>query len=327
MLLAIVGAVMLIDRQIGFLFEYIIFMVAPVVIVIYTVMYSLKDGGILCFGLMVLGILFGSTSAYVYMPLSIIVGLGLGICIKKELNRNILLLVTMILYILGEVIITFAVMPILGIDLAAQMNELSAALTEYGMMDSLSLISNNVSTLLVVVYVASVIITGALEGFFTYFVSLILLKRLKIKDIGVSNALDLRMSPAMAYILFVLSIGMFVLGRVPVMLEKYEMLYYILICISFMATIALFYYGYIFATIYLKLFFGKKSVFFLILLVIFLFPTSYLVLMIVGFLYGAGPLRRVLEDKMELARQIEKERQLRKKEQENRESDTDEKKQ
>ncbi|MBR2577612.1 MAG: DUF2232 domain-containing protein [Erysipelotrichaceae bacterium] len=306
MLLAIVGAVMLIDRQIGFIFEYFIFMVAPVVVVIYTVMYTLQDGGILCFGLLVLGILFGSTSAYVYMPLSIIVGLGLGIAIKKDLNRNLLMLVTMVLYIIGEVVITFVVFPILGIDLAAQISELNTALTEYGMMEQLSLISGNVSTLLAVIYVASVIITGALEGFFTYFVSIVLLKRLRIKDIGISNALDLKMSPAMAYVLFIMSIGMFVLGRVPAMLEKHEMLYYILICISFMATIVLFYYGYIYATIYLRLFMGKKSVILLILFIIFLFPASYIILMVTGFLYGAGPLRRKLEERMSMVNNNEK---------------------
>ena len=60
MLLAIIGAAMLIDRQLSFLFENFIFMAVPVIIIIYSTMYTVGDGGILCFGVLVMGILFGS---------------------------------------------------------------------------------------------------------------------------------------------------------------------------------------------------------------------------------------------------------------------------
>ena len=47
MLLAIVGALMLINRQLSYMFEELIVMMAPVVIIIYSTMYDLKDGAIL----------------------------------------------------------------------------------------------------------------------------------------------------------------------------------------------------------------------------------------------------------------------------------------
>ena len=78
MLLAIVGALMLLDRQFSYLFDVYIVMMIPVVIIIYAAMYELKDGGILCVCLGILTFIIGSSSLnYVfYVPLGIIVGLG-----------------------------------------------------------------------------------------------------------------------------------------------------------------------------------------------------------------------------------------------------------
>ena len=201
MLLAIVGALMVIDRQLSFVFENFIFMAAPVVVIIYAVMYSIRDGAVLCFGLLVIGVLFGSTAAYLYMPLAAIVGLGFAYGVKKDMNRRSLLIIAVALYVIGEVAITFAFMPLLGIDVATQISETSVLFEGDGVKEALSLISNNIESFMVMLFVASILLMGALEGFFTYFVSIVLLKRLKIKDIGISNALDLRISPALCSIL------------------------------------------------------------------------------------------------------------------------------
>ena len=70
MLLAIVGALMLLDRQFSYLFDVYIVMMIPVVIIIYAAMYELKDGGILCVCLGILTFIIGSSSLnYVfYVP-------------------------------------------------------------------------------------------------------------------------------------------------------------------------------------------------------------------------------------------------------------------
>ncbi|MBQ1448345.1 MAG: DUF2232 domain-containing protein [Erysipelotrichaceae bacterium] len=299
MLLAIVGALMVIDRQLSFVFENFIFMAAPVVVIIYAVMYSIRDGAVLCFGLLVIGVLFGSTAAYLYMPLAAIVGLGFAYGVKKDMNRRSLLIIAVALYVIGEVAITFAFMPLLGIDVATQISETSVLFEGDGVKEALSLISNNIESFMVMLFVASILLMGALEGFFTYFVSIVLLKRLKIKDIGISNALDLRISPALSYVLFLLAAFMYLLPQLSFLQEKSEVLYYVLMCASLIATFILLYYGYIFATVYLRLLMGKKSIFILLLLIFVLFPTSLLVLVLLGFLYGAGPLRTVVENKIE----------------------------
>ncbi|MBR3227905.1 MAG: DUF2232 domain-containing protein, partial [Erysipelotrichaceae bacterium] len=235
MLLAIIGALMVIDRQLSFMFENFIFMAAPVVVIIYAVMYTIKDGAILCFGLLVIGILFGSASAYLYMPLAAIVGLGFAYGVKKDLNRRYLLLIAVALYIIGEVAITFAFMPLLGVDVPTQINEISVLFEGNGIKEALSLVTNDIASFMVMIFVSSILLMGALEGFFTYFVSIVLLKKLKIKDIGIANALDLRISPVLSYVLFILTALMYVMPQLSFLQEKYETFYYILMCISLMS--------------------------------------------------------------------------------------------
>ena len=296
MLLAIIGALMLIDRQLSFLFEDLIVLAVPVVIVIYSTMYSVKDGALLCFGLGILTVLFGSTLTYIYMPVSCVVGLGMSIGVKKNLDRRKLSIIAIILYVIGEVIATFVVMPIIGIDLASQVGQLSALLDQYGLTSQMSALNINVPSFLIVMYIASTIIVGILEGYLTSLLTTMLLKRLKIKDIGISSIMDLKISPVTTYILFALSILMFT--NIMALKDKNEILVYVVMCISFMAMLVLVYYGYIFCLIFGKMMFGKKALIFILLFLLFLFPTSFFVLMIIGFLYGAGPLRNFLERKL-----------------------------
>lgn len=296
MLLAIIGAVMLIDRQLSFLFEDLIILLVPVVIVIYSTMYEIKDGALFSFGLGALTILFGSTISYIYMPLSVAVGLGMSFCVKKNFDRRRLSIVAIVLFTIGEVVATFIVFPLIGIDFASQLKELGDLLNQNGLSTALQTTGINLPSFLAVVYVCTTVIVGVLEGYLTSLITTLLLRRLKVKDIGISNIMDLKISPVASYILFGVSMLSFI--NLSGLREKYEILTYVLMCISVMAAMVLAYYGYIFLIIYGRLTIGKKALIFIILGIILLFPLSVIALMIVGFLYGAGPLRRVIDEKI-----------------------------
>ena len=51
--------------------------------------------------------------------------------------------------------------------------------------------------------------------------------------------------------------------------------------------------------IYLKKKGGRVNIFLLLLAIFILMPFSYIILLVVGFLYGSGPLRRKLENEKE----------------------------
>ena len=71
---------------------------------------------------------------------------------------------------------------------------------------------------------------------------------------------------------------------------------YIIICLSSLASLVLAYYGYLFANIYYSKKYKRKNNLIVLLFTIFLFPFSYVVLIVLGFLYGSGPLRKYLEN-------------------------------
>ena len=92
-------------------------------------MYELKDGLVLSVSLLILGFLLGSTYTYINLPISVIVGVGYSMGIKKNLSKQKLLAISMMLFVIGEVIVTFIITPILGISLADQLNALQKAFT------------------------------------------------------------------------------------------------------------------------------------------------------------------------------------------------------
>lgn len=299
MMLAIIGALMLIDRQLSYFFSTFIIMMVPVVIAIYSTMYQIKDGGVLCVGLLALTLLFSDLYGYIYMPVSIVVGLGISVAIKKNLDRRKINLIAILLYVIAELLVVFLIYPLLGTSVSSQISALGTTYDEVlnalNMSNSFSLIVSNMSNFLLVMLIASTILMGALEGFMTSFITSVLLKRLKIKNIGMSTIYDLKMKPYVAYILIFLAALYLILFRIPNFYSEHETLSYILMCISSIASLALAYYGYIFCIIYFAARWGKRSPLILLLLILFLFPYSYIILLIVGYLYGSGPLRNYLE--------------------------------
>ena len=85
----------------------------------------------------------------------------------------------------------------------------------------------------------------------------------------------------------------------PFALMKSEFVKYSLMCLGVFSSLILFYYGYLFMIIYLKKKGGRVNIFLLLLAIFILMPFSYIILLVVGFLYGSGPLRRKLENEKE----------------------------
>ena len=75
-----------------------------------------------------------------------------------------------------------------------------------------------------------------------------------------------------------------------------ETIKYIFLVVSVVASLILAYYGYFFVILYIKKMNIKVNVFLVILAIFFLFPLSYIILIVVGFLYGSGPLRKIFEN-------------------------------
>lgn len=298
MLLAIVGALMLINRQLSYMFEELIVMMAPVVIIIYSTMYDLKDGAILSISLLILGFLLGSTYSYMYLPISVIVGLGYSFGIKKNFDKKKLLIIAIVLFLLGEVAITFVVSPLLGIDIASQVAEMKTIYTDIlsksGLKtDPMAQYGVSLNSLILVSLVLSTILIGIMEGLIIHILSIFLLYRFKIKTLNEGSIISFNLNPVVAYICFIATFGLYFINKIDNETVKLAV-----ITLAMIGMIILTYYGYIFTVMYIKLKTGKKSVAFIIVLaIIFTMPLSIIILTILGFLYGAGPLKNLLADR------------------------------
>ena len=296
MLLAIIGALMLLDRQFSYLFDVYIVMMIPVVIIIYAAMYELKDGGILCVCLLILTFIIGSSSFnyLLYAPLGIIVGLGYSYFLKKNANKQRLMLTSVVLYTIGEILITFVLMPLFGFDIIGQISSIKDTFVEITSGSGMDFSMINLDSLLPVAYVFSIILMGVMEGFLTHVVSLLLLRKFKIKDVDAGALLPIEPGTVLTYVCFGLVFVMFIYNNYLDRIVNIEIVKYIVLCTGMMAFLVLVYFGYIYLVVYLKIRFNRNMALFVILGIFFLFPFSLFILMIVGFLYGSGPLKKYI---------------------------------
>ena len=296
MLLAIIGALMLLDRQFSYFFDVYIVMIIPVVIIIYSAMHDIKDGAILSVCLLIITFIIGSSSFnyLCYVPLGIIVGLGYSFFLKKNYSKQVLLLASIILYTIGEIIVAFVLMPIFGIDLAAQINQLKDAFISSSSTLGMDLSLIDLNVILPLAIVLSTIFMGILEGFLTHVVTLMLLKKFKIKDIDNKSIVPLEPGTKLTYICIILVFLMMLSNRYLTNLISSETIKYILLSAGMIGFMILCYFGYIYLIIYFRIRFQKNMALYVILGTFLFFPLSLFVLMIVGFLYGSGPLKKYI---------------------------------
>lgn len=296
MLLAIIGALMLLDRQFSYFFDVYIVMIIPVVIIIYSAMHDIKDGAILSVCLLIITFIIGSSSFnyLCYVPLGIIVGLGYSFFLKKNYSKQVLLLASIILYTIGEIIVAFVLMPIFGIDLAAQINQLKDAFISSSSTLGMDLSLIDLNVILPLAIVLSTIFMGILEGFLTHVVTLMLLKKFKIKDIDNKSIVPLEPGTKLTYICIILVFLMMLSNRYLTNFISSETIKYILLSAGMIGFMILCYFGYIYLIIYFRIRFQKNMALYVILGTFLFFPLSLFVLMIVGFLYGSGPLKKYI---------------------------------
>ncbi len=297
MLLAIIGAAMIIDRQLSYTFTTFIVLLIPIVIATYSTMYKVSDGILLCVGLLAFTVLFGSLTTYIYMPISIIVGMAVSIAIEKGLDRRKINFVAIITYTVAEVLVVYAIMPLLGVSVSSQISSyietFNQMLKYSGMETTFNSLIGNLSSLMAIMLVVSTVLVGILEGFLTSLLTAYILKRFNIKDIGLNSPLDIKMPVWLSYTLMALTCLFMLVSNGGI---ENETIRYSFLAISVVASLILAYYGYFFVILYIKKMNIKVNIFLVILAIFFLFPLSYIILIVVGFLYGSGPLRKIFEN-------------------------------
>ena len=300
MMLAIIGALILIDRMTAYWFTELIVLMMPIVIIMYATMHTLKDGAMLCVGLLIISFLLGNFqfTYLIYVPVGIFTGMVYAWGITKNFDRRSLMLSAIITYTIGELIATFIVYPLLGFPISRMIQEYQAAFGEASKMTGFDYkalfesIGMDMGKLIGVLYIFSTVLMGAMEGVLIHLLSIFLLKRFKIKDLGTTNIYNVKPNPPLGYLSL-----MAVCGSYAIKLVNNETLYYVIMILSVLGAMVLFYYGYIFLILFGAMVL-KRNVGGLFILLAVLFPPLFTVLLTIGFLYATGPLRTYLENKV-----------------------------
>lgn len=118
MLVAIIGALLLINKQLG----VIVSDVAPLMVTPFVMVYSdnLKEKCILSVSFIILGFLLGDITAHIYIPAGVLVGLLLSVLLKKNLSGKRFVIYTILAFSVVEIAVVLLIYPLLGTSLMQQ---------------------------------------------------------------------------------------------------------------------------------------------------------------------------------------------------------------
>ena len=290
MLLAIYGALLLIDRQFSFFLIEIIALAVPILIIMFGNLYNLKDGIYFSFAILIIALIISPNPySYFYIPVGIIIGNVYNFMLSKGIRSKLILISIMLLFGIFDLCYVFIISPLfIGVGFESLVTEAGELIK--GMLSifpfELNIDSNKFSF---VIAFASLLLTSVMEGLIVHLLVAVLFKRFKINkaSFNIKGALDLK--PIPAYILLAGSALEFLSFRI-----ENNIVTAIMFTIGSVCMYVLIYYGYVFLVMFLRIRFNNRSPFLAILIVFLLFPFSLILLLIIGFLYGAGPLKKYL---------------------------------
>ena len=289
MLLAIFGAILLIDRQFSFFFlEFLVFIV-PVLIIVFGNMYDLKGGLIFSVCVLLITLVLSPTiPSFFYIFSGLIIGNVYNLLLKKKVDFKVLFIIVSLVFIIVIVLEMSVINPLyFNNSLMKEIEFMLETLEKIfpSINDTLATQGVSLRNIVKTVLMASLIITGIMETLIVYLLTTVLFKRLKIKDVQIFSKRIIVLNPVLAYILFAgASLSLFY-NKVS------ENLSSVFIIISCICIFILAYYGYIYTLLYLKVKYDKRAIIFLIIGIVLFLPLSIYLLMFVGFLYGAGTLK------------------------------------
>lgn len=299
MMLAILGALILIDRMTAYLFTEFVVLIAPIIIIMYSCMQSFKDGLLLSIGVLIISFILGNFQIIylIYIPVGIITGLVYSYAVLKDMDKSTILFLACATYIVGEVISGYVIYPLIGFPVSQMLEEFkltlgeASSLTGFSYENVFTSVGLDFDKIIVIFYLIATILTGALEGILIHILSLFLLKRFKIKDLGRVNIMNFKPNKILSYVCFLSLFTFFFKDKI-----QNDTLSYILLTVAILGSCILIYYGYLFLVVYGAVVLRKNIGPIFVIASLFI-PTLLVVLVILGFLYGAGPLRNYIEEK------------------------------
>jgi uncharacterized protein YybS (DUF2232 family) len=182
MMIAINGALLLLDRALGNVLTYYFMFLLPLPMVFYAAKYGMKDSWTVFAAMVLLAFVITTPQTVFYVASEALLGLVYGGGVYRQAPVRRLVIWAMLVGVVVNVVDTVVISALLGYDMPTQIAEMTT-LMESTMADAgASLPSQiNLSQTIAEIIIVSAILTGILDGYITHVLSRVLLKRLGMK--------------------------------------------------------------------------------------------------------------------------------------------------
>ena len=180
MIVAIFGVLLLINRQTGGFLEGVFMFIFPIPMVAFSAKYGWKDSLPVFFCTVLIAFLFGTFTAIFYAISMSFIGMVYGSCIKADRDMNRTLILVMVLCAAAELICSVALASLFGIDINQDIMAMQEGMNQMFEQAGISTASGILSyDYLRRMYVISMGFMGAMEGLVVYYLSLMILRKLR----------------------------------------------------------------------------------------------------------------------------------------------------
>ncbi len=277
---AIVGVLLLVDRQLLGLLE-LIWWIIPLPMVLYSAKYGWKDSLVPFFAIVFLAFLFGGITTIFIVPMMTLCGVFYGDAVKKKATSRKLIWLSIGFYTISSAIVMVLFAGVFGYDIMKEIGTLQEMMST--MQVSMDSFSADVDGILLQLYIVSVIFSGIFEGIIMHICSKFILRRMGYCVSPPRALLTIAIPKWTGYVALLLwQVGYYAM-RIPLENVKFQNGLIVAMVLSMMY---LFYFGLFAVMVWLKIKVKRKEIVLLSFIVIILMFQWFLIfLSFVGFLY------------------------------------------
>jgi len=180
MMCAIVGVMLLINRQMAGMLEELLLFIFPLPMVFYSAKYGMRNSWIVLAAMVLLTVIVATPQTLFYVASESMIGLIYGAGIHDRRDTRSLVWLTIVIAIAVNIISTLIYASFFGYDLVAEMTETKEIVTQTMDAAGVSVPATiNMDEFIKTSLVVATITTGVMQGYITHMLSRLMLKRMR----------------------------------------------------------------------------------------------------------------------------------------------------
>ncbi|MBE6114268.1 MAG: DUF2232 domain-containing protein [Erysipelotrichaceae bacterium] len=284
MMCAIVGAMLLLDRQLAGFIDFALFWIIPLPVVVYTAKQGTRYGAMLAFSIAVIALLVGQPSAIFYSIMATFMGLSLGWGIHKGIDQGKLFATSCIVSMISTFLSVFVFASLLGYNLVDEANYIQETLVTLTQSFGIAQVPQTLIDFIPIIVMLSFIISALLEAVLVYLLSYATCHRMKIKLTPMKPIVQIQLPKMWGYLCLAVYIASFILLMLPSTVQYSNVWYFI----NLVSQLILLVNGYIAIVTVLAYYQQRKLA---ILLLLAIVPVLNTIIVVIGFLDSVWMLR------------------------------------